>query len=349
MYQIKQNLLNLQGSIIQQNSNYSQTLVTPSLARVIQLSQAYGTQIGLGPNVNMYKDYIDIEAGIQDYDMTQVYVKNKAHLQGKHIQIRRVFHYQIPAIVRYFDPWAGSGMGTHTMLDQFGWGSMSPSVQFNVMPIYQDLLRMQAIQLNDTIRKSNYSFQLVGNKLRLFPVPLVPTKLWFEYIITEDKLNVNYTSLFNSASITSTTVTGSLSNESLTVYTDTYLSGSSLLQTSVVGGNISTYISGSITGNLSGSFSGILNSIEYSSSTNINNQFTQSVNISGSFNGLSYIYNFIGDIIGQITGSVYITNYTGTYTYISQSVGNAKDLVSDPSNAPYQIIPYNKINAPGKA
>lgn len=177
MYQIKQNLLNLQGTIIQQDTNYSHTLVVPSLTRVIQLSQAYGTQIGLGKNVKLYKDYIDVQKDVQDYDLTELFISKKDHLKNKHIQIRRVFHYPVPAIVRYFDPWAGSGMGTHTMLDQFGMGSMSPSVQFNVMPIYQDLLRMQAIELNDTIRKSNYSFQLVGNKLRLFPIPLADTKV----------------------------------------------------------------------------------------------------------------------------------------------------------------------------
>ena len=104
MYQIKQNLLNLQGTIIQQTSNYTQQLIAPSLTRVIQLSDAYGSQIGMGPNVIRYKDSIDIQADVQDYDITELYVKNQQHLKNKHIQIRRIFHTQIPAIVRYFDP-----------------------------------------------------------------------------------------------------------------------------------------------------------------------------------------------------------------------------------------------------
>ena len=34
-----------------------------------------------------------------------------------------------------------------------------------------DLLRIQAIELNDQIRKSAYSFELTNNKLRIFPKP----------------------------------------------------------------------------------------------------------------------------------------------------------------------------------
>lgn len=53
--------------------------------------------------------------------------------------------------------------------------------------------------------------------------------------------------------------------------------------------------------------------------------------------------------MSAITGSIYINNYTGTYTFLSQSVPNSANLVSDPSNAPYQLIPYSKINSPGKS
>ena len=43
---------------------------------------------------------------------------------------------------------------------QFGWGNYSPAVSFLMMPAYADLLRIQAIEFNDQIRKSAYTFQL---------------------------------------------------------------------------------------------------------------------------------------------------------------------------------------------
>ena len=48
-------------------------------------------------------------------------------------------------------------------------------------------MRVQAIELNDEIRKSAYSFHLVNNKLRIFPDPSDSFKVWFDYYITEDK------------------------------------------------------------------------------------------------------------------------------------------------------------------
>ena len=57
------------------------------------------------------------------------------------------------------------------MLDSFGWGNYSPAVQFMMMPMYADILKVQAIEFNDQIRKSAYSFELVNNKLSIFPNP----------------------------------------------------------------------------------------------------------------------------------------------------------------------------------
>ena len=61
------------------------------------------------------------------------------------------------------------------------------------MPIFEDLLRMQAIELNDHIRKSTYSFKLVNNKVTFFPIPTADTIVWFEYVkITERNNPLKY-------------------------------------------------------------------------------------------------------------------------------------------------------------
>ena len=60
------------------------------------------------------------------------------------------------------------------------------------MPVYYDLQTIQAIQFNDTIRKSNYSFELVNDKLRIFPLPGTGDNgrnLWFKYILKSDRNN----------------------------------------------------------------------------------------------------------------------------------------------------------------
>jgi hypothetical protein len=50
------------------------------------------------------------------------------------------------------------------------------------MPLNFDMLKLQAIELNDQVRKSAYSFDLVNNQLRLFPIPATDTNLIFHYI-----------------------------------------------------------------------------------------------------------------------------------------------------------------------
>jgi len=73
------------------------------------------------------------------------------------------------------------------MLDSFGWGKNSPAVTFMMMPMYADILKIQAIEFNDQIRKSAYSFELRNNKIRIFPNPETTYNLWFQYIVKKDR------------------------------------------------------------------------------------------------------------------------------------------------------------------
>ena len=163
----------------------SQKPVNPNLGRTITMAKNYGSEAGSGGTVDWKKGYIDLVPGSQSYDLNALWANVSE--SGKEIEIKRVYHDFTPAIVRYFDPYVGTGAGTQQLLDSFGWGSYSPAVSFLVMPLYADLLRMQAIELNDTIRKSNYSFELRNNKLNLFPIPTTPYKMWFEYIVVADR------------------------------------------------------------------------------------------------------------------------------------------------------------------
>jgi len=53
-------------------------------------------------------------------------------------------------------------------------------------PVWDDILRMQAVEIHEKIRKSHYSFKLINNKLRLFPIPTSTAKLFFEYIVDSE-------------------------------------------------------------------------------------------------------------------------------------------------------------------
>ena len=72
-------------------------------------------------------------------------------------------------------------------MDAFDFGGMSPGVNFLMMPASYDMLKVQAIEFNDQIRRSTYSFELVDNKLKIFPIPKTNYRLRFEYYKVNDK------------------------------------------------------------------------------------------------------------------------------------------------------------------
>ena len=198
-FNIKDNLLSLQGQST--SSNLTHKRVTPNLGRSVFLSQAYGTEAGVGGLVEVKSGSVDVVSGSQSYDLNALWADVSE--SGNAIELQRVFYEETPAVQRYFDPYAGTGAGTMNLLDQFGFGNYSPAVTFLMMPVYADMLRLQAIELNDQIRKSAYSFQLRNNKLRIFPRPDSTYKLHFEYVVRSDRDNALITEHSGSSDVIS--------------------------------------------------------------------------------------------------------------------------------------------------
>ena len=184
-FNIRENLLSLRGQAT--GSSVTHKRITPNLADAIRISEQYGSEAGVGGTIDFKSGSISVSSGSQVYDLNALWATPSE--SGQAIEIRKVFYEAAPAVQRYFDPYAGTGAGSYNMLDSFGWGSMTPAVQFMMMPIYADLLRIQAIEFNDQVRKSAYTFQLRNNKIRIFPSPTSTYKLWFEYIVKADRDN----------------------------------------------------------------------------------------------------------------------------------------------------------------
>jgi hypothetical protein len=182
-FNIRQNIGALQGQPLGVNLSNSSVLGS-ELHNVITIADSYGTLAGVGGNIDVKSGSINLIDGRQDYDLQALW--GDVSESGERIDITRVFHEPTPAINRFFDPYSVSGQGTLNLIDEFGFGSFSPAAQFILMPMYEDLLRIQAIEFNDQIRKSAHTFNITNNKLQLFPIPTSNSKLWFEYIVKKD-------------------------------------------------------------------------------------------------------------------------------------------------------------------
>jgi hypothetical protein len=189
-WKIRENYLNLEGSST--GSNLNNQLITPNMGNIIRISEMYASEAGSGGSINIYTGSLVLQNGVQNYDI-DLAISASIGYTGS-VEVKRVFYENPPAIVRYFDPYAGTGTGIQSLLETFGFGQMSPGINFLLMPIYFDVQKIQAIELNDQIRKSAYSFDLVNNKLRVFPIPTsvmlgMNDKLFFHYIKIEERNN----------------------------------------------------------------------------------------------------------------------------------------------------------------
>jgi len=181
-YKVRENYLSLEGSSTGSTAN--KKLINPNLDRLINISKQYGTEAGVGGTVTKYTGSLPVTASVQDYNLD-----SWATSQGitGSIEVRRVFYEAPPAILRYFDPYAGTGTGIQSLMDAFDFGSYSPGVNFLLMPASFDMLKVQAIEFNDQIRRSAYSFEIVNNRLKVFPIPKSNYNLLFEYYKVDEK------------------------------------------------------------------------------------------------------------------------------------------------------------------
>ncbi len=197
-FNIRDNLLSLKGQ--ETSSNFTHKRVKSTLSEVVFISEEYGQEAGVGGTVDFKRTAVTLNSGSQDYDLNAL-IGNVSHSAA--IEVKRVYYEANPAVTRYFDPYASTGQGTYNMLDGFGFGNFSPAITFVLQPIFADLLRVQAIEFNDQIRKSAYSFEIRNNQLRIFPIPNASGSLWVEYVLTSERDNPLRTRYSGSADVVS--------------------------------------------------------------------------------------------------------------------------------------------------
>ena len=191
-FKIRENYLNLEGSTT--GSSMNNQLTDPTLNRIVQIAKHYGTEAEVGGNITKYTGELTVTGSVQEYDL-DAWATSKG-ITGS-IEIRKVYYQAPPAIQRYFDPYAGTGTGIQSLMSAFDFGAFSPGINFMLMPISYDVALLQGIEFNDQIRKSHYSFELVNNKLKIFPVPGNTGSLFFEYYKQNDKNAINYNNSTN--------------------------------------------------------------------------------------------------------------------------------------------------------
>ena len=201
-YQVRDNMLTLEGAPTATSIN--NTIITPNLGYIIKLSQQYGEEAGVGGNVTWYSGSLTLTPGQQTYDMKEWAISQS--ISGG-IEIKRVFYQDVPAINQMYAPFGGfAGLGGVPAAGLYG-GMYGGGYGggYLMMPVAYDAGVIQGIELSNTIRLSQYTFEIINNNLTIFPIPSDNDSrggyLWFEYIKVTDRIN-NSISQVGSGSIT---------------------------------------------------------------------------------------------------------------------------------------------------
>ena len=184
---IKDNYLTLEGSST--GSLLNNTVVVSNLQSVITIADSYGAPAGVGGNVDWRTGSISLSSTQQIYDLQLIASQSGWMKPGDRIVVQQVYYQGNPAINQYYDPYIGGSINYQGATENFGWASYSPGLNFTLFPVYWDIQRIQEIEMSNTVRRSAYTFEIVNNKLKIFPIPSNGTTLWIQYSLLSDLNN----------------------------------------------------------------------------------------------------------------------------------------------------------------
>jgi len=191
-FQTVDNMLSLEGAPTDVSVNNA--LIVPGMSTVIRLSQQYAAEAGAGGNVTYYSGALALTPGVQTYDLADWAISQS--ISGG-IEIKSVFYQNLPAVSQMYAPFGGFGglggvpaAGLYGGMYGGGYGG-----GYLMMPVAYDAAVVQGLEMSNTIRLSAYTFNIINNKITVFPIPSVNDVrdgfLWFEYIKVQERISDN--------------------------------------------------------------------------------------------------------------------------------------------------------------
>ena len=158
-----------------------------------RVGEAFGTEAMVGGQQTIYSASFESVADQQDYDLQSIVSASSTEVSSefaglvgnRRVKIRQVYYMSPRQMWRFY----GYYGGLNVTGDGHNYGQYSDDSTFQVIPVWQN--KLQAISYEDHLytRTSHYSYEVVNNKLRLFPSPqnISPAKFWFRFTIGSDK------------------------------------------------------------------------------------------------------------------------------------------------------------------
>ena len=194
-YQAKSQLANLlgapTGSIL---SGSEQLFPRENLEFMLRRAEPYSMEAGLGGSYNTVSGSIQLVKEQQDYDIYSTLKDEDGNLifsssnntPSTRLRIQEVYHFSPSAAYRFFD----TNSAINYLNNEFSFESFTPETVFYELPVFEDVLRGGMLNMSQRVRRSNYSYKVMGTKIRIFPQPTRsdPKKLWIRVAFNPDPL-----------------------------------------------------------------------------------------------------------------------------------------------------------------
>jgi len=196
-YQAKSQLVNWLGYATGTLSGSEQLYPRESLEFLTRFAEPYASEADVGGSYNQVSGSILLEAGRQDYDIytelldtnSTPIVSSSLNTMGGKMRISEVFHFSPQAAYRFFD----TTSAINYLNNEFSFESFTPETIFYVLPVFEDILRAGQLDLSNRVRRSNYSYKVIGTKIRIYPMPTKLTdpmpRLFIRVKFMQDPLN----------------------------------------------------------------------------------------------------------------------------------------------------------------
>lgn len=171
---IKDNYLTLEGQPT--SSLLNNTVVSPNLTNLLNISETYGQPAGVGGFVSWKSGSLDLKANVQNYDLYDWAVNTQGMDPNDRIVIQRVMYQAPPALYQYgygsYYPQlggAGAWPGNWGGYGFAGWGGVGNAVTY--YPVFWTISMLQEVEMQNTVNLPAWTFELIGTNLRLMPIP----------------------------------------------------------------------------------------------------------------------------------------------------------------------------------
>jgi hypothetical protein len=170
-----------------------------NLDYLTRFAEPYSFEAGVGGSYNTVSGSISLKAGQQDYNIYNtlsgtdgLVFSSSLNTKKSKMQIVEVFHFNPQAAYRFFD----TTSAINYLNNEFSFESFTPETIFYVLPVFEDILRAGQLDLSNRVRRSNYSYKVSGQNIRIYPTPSMDPqaakKLWLRVRFYSDPLNASY-------------------------------------------------------------------------------------------------------------------------------------------------------------